>query len=290
MMFRFILILSSYFCIQAESVAQVTHYETNNFAKIASIYHQQATNPEKTLLVFDIDNTLLTMTQSLGGVGWWDWQYDLLKNHPDSNQLLAKNFDELEKIQGLLFQLIKVEPTDPVVKLFLINASNEGSSLLAITARGSLFSNITLNQLQENHFIDGNQKPLFSSKGLKLNNHKTSAAGPLKCAALTQDLSYQQGILYLNGTNKGQALQCILRHAETTYHSILFVDDSARNVDAVEKAFSSQTHLQLITILFNREHAKEAAFLANPKQQNQTVQQWRAIKKTLHQMIEQPNY
>ena len=290
MIFRFILVLVTFFCIQAKSLAQVTHYETDNFEKIASIYHKQILNPKQTLLVFDIDNTLLTMTQPLGGVGWWDWQYDLLKNHPDSNQLFAKHFEELEKIQGLLFQLIKTEPTDSAVKPFLINASQKGSPLLAITARGSKFSNITSSQLQNSGFVDGAQKPLFSSKGLKLKNHKTSAAGLFKCNSLTQDLSYQQGILYLDGANKGQAMQCILRLAETTYHSILFVDDSARNVDAVEQEFANQPNLQLITILFNREHAKEAAFLANPEQQNETLQQWRAIKKTLHQMIEQPNY
>lgn len=278
------------FIIQAQVFADVTHYETSSYKEIARFYQKQMRHPKQTLLVFDIDNTLLTMTQPLGGVGWWDWQFDLLQHNINAPELFAQTADELQNIQGLLFQLIQMEPTDSEIKPFLNTATHQGSTLLALTARSNVFSNITLTQLQKNGFVDADNQLIFNTNGLRLHNHKTSAAGNFNCQSLTKTASYQQGVMFLDGDNKGLALQCLLQRSDQKYTHVLVVDDSQHNLDAIKDVFLKQADLQIITVLYNREHAKEAQFRSNTTLQTQAYQQWMNIKRSLHENITKPNY
>jgi hypothetical protein len=69
--------------------------------------------PEETLIVFDIDNTLLKMKKDLGSDAWYNWQKVLWKaSAPDSDFAVADNIDDLLKIQRLLYDVGKMEPPE----------------------------------------------------------------------------------------------------------------------------------------------------------------------------------
>lgn len=116
--------------------AKVIDYEMDSFADIANLYEGVRSEPRSTLLVFDLDDTLITMTQPLGSVGWWDWQSELQKTGKDPEKLFTADYQQLVRIQNILFQLIKMEVTDKYVLPFLNNATAQGTIIMGLTARG----------------------------------------------------------------------------------------------------------------------------------------------------------
>lgn len=270
-------------------MTQVIRVEANNFSEINSLYRDSMVNPQNALLVLDIDDTILTMSQPLGGVGWWDWQVDLLRHHKESSVLVAENFDDLVKIQNLLFGLIQMQVTDEHVLPFLKEASQQGASLMGFTARSSDHLNVTLRQLEKNDFLDENNQSIFKSKGLKLKNGKTSSAGDLECSSFSRYVTYYHGVVFLAGEDKGLALTCILNQSEKKYTNILFVDDTLRNVDSVSRAFANREDVRVFAVLYTLANAKEQLFLNSPSLQNEADTQWQNIKMAIRHNIALPN-
>lgn len=268
--------------------AQVIDYQTDSFAEIASQYEQLGVDPHKTLMVFDLDDTLITMSQRLGGVGWWDWQYALLKSNKTSDKLFTKDFQQLVRIQNILFQLVKMEVTDEHVIPFVMKNATEGSTLLGFTARSSEHLSATLMQLKDNGFLE-NDKLLFREKGLKL-NHKTSLAGRVHCPQFTREVIYQQGIFFLNGEDKGEALKCVLSQTDQEINTILFVDDAQRNTMSMHRAFEESDDVTVLNVLYTKENSKEEEVLNDPKLQEKLFKEWDFIKKNLQAVIMQSNF
>lgn len=271
-------------------VAEVVHIETDSFAKINALYHDKVTDRAKTLLVFDIDETLLTMSQPLGSVAWWDWQSQLLSKNKNSSKLVAHTIQNLAEIENLLFQLIKMNVTDQYVVPFVKEASEQGTSIMALTARGRESLSVTLNQLTENGFVDKQNQLLFHSNGPKLSNQNTASGGDLNCGSLTGHVSYYQGIVFLSNQNKGLALRCILANSEKHYDTIMFVDDVANNVDAVAKAFSDQADIKVFNVRYTRGDGKKQLFLHSEALQAEADMQWKNIQKVLEKNIQHPAF
>lgn len=269
--------------------AEVINYQTDTFANIAAQYKESGADPKTTLMVFDLDDTLITMTQPLGSVGWWDWQHELQKQDVDSDKLFTKDYQQLVRIQNILFQLVKMEVTDEYVIPFLKDAANQGTTLVGLTARGKEHLSATLMQLKDNQFtVD--KKLLFRKNGLKLNNHKTSVAGNFHCPQFSREVIYQQGIMFLDGEDKGEALLCILANTKQDIKTILFVDDAKRNIISMDKAFANRDEFLVLNVFYTRENAKELEIQTNPRLQEQLFDQWNLIKNSLNDVIIQSNF
>ncbi len=266
--------------------AKVIDYQTDSFADIAARYQQLDVKPETTLMVFDLDDTLITTTQPLGGVGWWDWQYELLKSGRQEDKLFTKDYQQLVRIQNILFQLVKMEITDEQVLPFLIDSANQGAMLLGFTARSSEHLSATLTQLKDNRFF-WKDKLIFKEKGLKLHD-KTSLPGKVHCPQFRREVIYQQGIFFLSGEDKGEALSCVLSQSPQNVKTIVFVDDARRNTLSMHKAFEHRDDILVFNVLYNRENAKEEEVQRDPDLQKLLFQQWNAIKNNLHAVIENP--
>lgn len=267
--------------------ANVNNYQTDSFANIATLYEQLHLNPKKTLMVFDLDDTLITMTQPLGSVGWWDWQYNLQKNESQSDKLFTKEYLQLVRIQNILFQLVKMEVTDEYVIPFIQKAAEQEAILIGLTARGKEHLSATLMQLKDNKFtID--DKLFFKKRGLKYND-KTSVAGKFKCPQFSREVIYQQGIMFLDGEDKGQALRCLLARAKREVKTIFFVDDAKRNITSVEKAFSNQNEFEVWNIFYTKELPKQREIQLNSTLQAELFQQWSFLKTNLNKVITQSN-
>lgn len=267
--------------------AEVINFQTDTFKEIASRYQELGADPKTTLMVFDLDDTLITMTQPLGSVGWWDWQHELQKQGGDADKLFTKDYQQLVRIQNILFQLVKMEATDEYVIPFLKDAANQGTTLMGLTARGKEHLSATLMQLKDNQFMV-DEKLLFRKNGLKLNN-KTSIAGNFHCPQFSRGVIYQQGIMFLDGEDKGEALLCILANTKQDIKTILFVDDAKRNIVSMDKAFANHDELVVLNVFYTKENAKEQEIQTNPHLQVQLFEQWNFIKKSLNNVIIQSN-
>ena len=95
------------------SVLSITSYaasdgivSADSFKQVAKQINKFTKNAHgKALLVFDLDDTLLTMPDAnpLGGVGWWNWQTKMLSSESKNNNLVGNNFSSLLKDQYFLF-------------------------------------------------------------------------------------------------------------------------------------------------------------------------------------------
>ena len=178
--------------------------------------------------------------------------------------------------------------TDQYAVPFIKEASEQGASVMGLTARGSESLSVTLSQLTENGFVDNQKQLLFNSNGPKLSNQNTASDGGLNCSSFTRHVSYYQGVVFLDGQNKGRALRCILDNSKKTYNTILFVDDGANNVDAVAKAFANQANIKVFNVQYTRENAKKQLFLHTAALQVAADIQWKNIKVALEQNIKKP--
>lgn len=268
------------------SFAKVFDYQTDSFQDIQNIYNKASLNPKTTLLAFDLDDTLLTMTQPLGSVGWWDWQASLLKTGNDPDKLFTPDINQLVRIQNILFQLIKMEVTDENAIPFINQTSKDGAIVMGLTARGKEHLSATLMQLKDNKFTTGNDL-IFKKYGLKFGG-KTSIAQNFHCPQFKREVIYENGVMFLNGEDKGQALSCILTSTKQPIKTILFVDDAIKNTQAVHDAFVNRNDINVINILYTKENSKEDDIQKNAQLQAQLVNEWKHIKNSLNTVIKQP--
>jgi hypothetical protein len=267
--------------------ANVINYETDSFADIATKFEELHVDPKTTLMLFDLDDTLITMTEPLGSVGWWDWQSELLKHNPQSEKLFTSDFQQLVRIQNILFQLIKMRVTDDHVLPFLQQKAAQGVTLMGLTARGKEHLSATLMQLNDNKFtVDG--KLLFEQYGLKINN-KTSIAGNFHCPHFSKDVIYQRGVMFLDGEDKGQSALCVLANTQQNINTIIFVDDAKRNVVSMEKAFANE-NVRVLNVFYTRENGKELEIQNNAAIQAKLIEQWNSFKKNLNEITANGNF
>lgn len=285
---RFIIMFICFMLINPV-LAQIINYQTDSFAEIELQYKKLGVDPKTTLMVFDLDDTLITMSHPLGSVGWWDWQYELQKQGSDSDQLFTKDYQQLVRIQNILFQLVKTEVTDEYVIPFFKSAIKQDTTLMGLTARGQEYLSTTLMQLKDNQFM-AEEQLMFRKHGLKLNNDETSVAGNIHCPQFNREVIYQQGIMFLSGEDKGKALLCILDQTKQDIKTILFVDDAKRNIVSMGKAFANRDDLLVLNVLYTKENAKELQIQTDPNAQAQLFKQWSLIKKNLNDVIIQSNF
>jgi hypothetical protein len=126
-----------------------------------------------TLVVFDIDNTLLTMKQDLGGDAWYNWQRDLLKG-PPSNFSVAKDGRGLLDVQRLLYDVGSMEPPEPWTPLFVAELRNKKYPIMMLTSRGPAALSATRRELVNNKYIAEDASPCEAD---------SSCAPPPECGA-----------------------------------------------------------------------------------------------------------
>ena len=128
--------------------------ETANFSDVFERVQQEvaAHGAENVLLVVDIDNTTLAMSQPLGSDQWYHWQYNFIFKDIQSPDRVATDLDELLRIQGVLFALGKMRPPEPEIPGFIKKIQHEGCLSIVLTSRGPEFRPATERELKRNGY------------------------------------------------------------------------------------------------------------------------------------------
>jgi hypothetical protein len=236
----------------------IMHYsgKTKSIASIASnaIQHYGKSH---TIIVLDDDNTLTTMPQVLGGVGWFNWQSNLLNKAPKNKMLVANNFGGLLDAQNLLFNVSKMDLTDNSIPAALNLFAQRGVRIIVETARGPDMSNITEKQLTTNRITNAKGVLLFKTSGLRNPNYPninvTSYPTTLSCPSFSRPVRYTDGILYLAGQNKGVGLNCLL-HTLSAHDikAIVFADDLQSRVDQLRAEYKDSKAMHVDGIHFTK--------------------------------------
>ena len=269
-------------------------------------------NSQNVLLVFDIDSTLLTMTQDLGSDQWIDWQIDLLLNDPENPGLTGESFQALFENQNLIWRMGQMRPPEKQQPSLIHDLQTKGFTTLLLTSRGPEDEDITVKTLKENNYafqktalpprkgFAGEFMPYntanFTESGISVNeaidiglgyssdqeciNNKLHTKAP--CFYKPRHVKYTDGIFLTSGQNKGAMLKNILHKTGFTgsnrFQAILYVDDKVKHIEKIYRAFCNQP-IELSLFHYTHESNRVEDFNNNSK--GDVIEKWQKIKDTL---------
>ena len=198
------------------------------FAEIRQIFSMQEIISEiddNTLVVFDLDNTVIRPKNNLGSDQWYYYLVSRLgKKYKISR---AEAHAKAEEIWNKTQLLIKTQAVESITPNIIKAISGQ---VLALTARSHECSQITRLQLA-NIGVNFNTN-YYSENFLKLDSKAY----------------YNGGILFQGeANNKGQVLVEFLKQINKKPQKILFIDDKIKHVENMHKAleeWGGVTHIE----------------------------------------------
>lgn len=188
-----------------------------------------ALDAQSTLLVFDIDDTLLTATEFFGSDKWYDWQRGRALS-PNGNVIATQDSEKVNCLfdtLGMVFEIAVNKPTQADMATLVNGVSND---VVILTARSGAYRAATMRELARNQ-LDFSDKSLTSPDvGL----HYDYTLG-----GRTANVSYVEGVFMVQGMNKGVLLLDLLARTGHEYTSVVFVDDKQHNIDSMGEALKA---------------------------------------------------
>ncbi len=182
-------------------------------------------NPQKTILFFDIDNTLLRTVSDIGSAEWIRWQEKLLYDHKGNHKhSVATTFEQLYILyrHWLTTSACITELVEEYVADLINKYINNGFKVILVTARDETTANTTMQQLEQHY-----DTKKFYTPDLYFRNHK---------------VLFNNGVLFGAGGRKGETITNLLSIIKTVFNyepeNIVFVDDSVAECISVANKFS----------------------------------------------------
>lgn len=172
----------------------------------------------RTLVVFDIDDTLLTSESFFGSDHWYQWQGTLASKDPSyvpcKFDVNAINYETetLEKTEADGAQIVNSIEADKII----------------VTARSPYSRGPTLRELQNTGY----------ALPLPLDDDPNGLAYGWQDPPSSKEaaVSYDDGVLMVSGRNKGKLLLDLLARLKVHYDHVILVDDGAGNIKAMQDA------------------------------------------------------
>lgn len=175
----------------------------------------------RTLLVLDIDDTLLTSRTFFGSDAWYEWQRSLTPQSPGyvpcKFDVIAMNYEAGTQMptQDDAVAAINVIPLDKII----------------LTARSPMYRGGTLRELKKAGYeLPAPLQPAFAGA---IYEYQPDPKAP----GVT--VSYHQGVFMVAGQNKGLLLIDLLKHLQLSYDRVVLVDDGEKNIIAMREAMAS---------------------------------------------------
>ena len=182
---------------------------------------------QDTLVVFDIDNTLIRQDSLIGTHQWGDHiRESAIKKGISPDKAAEMQHAAFASVQPYV-QVVKVENDIDVI---LKHLQKNRISYFALTARVPELKNVTYNQLQS--------LKLFFEKSFPEQKNK----------AAIKDYFYK-GLIFSGATPKGELLKTILQNSQRQYKKVIFVDDRKYNLDSIESSLKDDP-IELITLRY----------------------------------------
>lgn len=203
-----------------------------------------------TLVVLDIDDTLIVPIQTLGTDAWFCYWLD--KHQSDGlskEEALERALADWEAIRHLTEMNLVEEGTDGIVQ----DLQNGGIPVIGLTTQGHTLARRTVNQLSSLNIDLSKSAPCQNDIYFpaSLNGHE-------------HGILYRKGILFTSGTPKGKAFLLLLEHLAIQPDHVLFINDKKSHLldlgSSVEEAGIAFTGLRYTfsderVTLFNEEIA-----------------------------------
>ena len=269
--------------------------ETDSFEVVAQRAESLAEKygPREVLLVCDIDNTILTMNQELGSVAWFDDQARLLRNNPQSEELVAKDFSSLLRVQRMLFVLSRMHPPENTIPDKITALQKKGVYVICLTSRGPAYRNATEDALRRNRYDLARGAPKvvdrFRGETIPYKLDKIAASGISREEANRFRLgeprlvSYDKGLFMVSGQNKGAMLLILLAHCSRRFSAVVFVDDKEQHVKDVFTAVVARG-VEIVAYRYSRED--HLADLYKKSGHQKAHEQWKKLDGVLGEVFQ----
>lgn len=178
---------------------------------------------KKTLIVFDIDNTLLATVGHLGSVAWGDYVAKDLESKGISKE-------EAQEVVSVFWRAVQpyihVKAVDSEVSQIIHEIQAGKIDVMCLTARTPLELSYTLKQL-------GN---------IGVNIHATAPVKEfIEINTLNRKACYSQGILFATPFNKkSQVFIAFIKKSNLSYERVVFVDDKLHHVLDMKEALAQE--------------------------------------------------
>lgn len=174
----------------------------------------------RTLLVLDIDDTLLTSPTFFGSDAWYEWQKTLSPQSagyvPCRFDVIAMNYETGTQVptQSDAAGAINAIPLDKII----------------LTSRSPMYRGGTIRELkQAGYELPAPLQPAFAGA---MYEYRSDPDQP----GVT--VSYHQGVFMVAGQNKGRLLLDLLHHLQVRYERVVLVDDGERNLTDMRDALA----------------------------------------------------
>ncbi|WP_059359402.1 DUF2608 domain-containing protein [Parachlamydia acanthamoebae] len=214
-MLKKILYTTSFYFLLFYSTLFSKIVETPHFSEIV------AYAKPNTLLILDIDDTLLIPVQTIGTDAWFMHR---LKIHECREKVYAAALDkalaEWEAIRHLTHVKIVEEGTDQIID----DLQKQKITIMGLTTQGLALTTRTVNQLHS----------------LKIDLSRTAPSAEDHYFINDHGILYRNGILFTSGTNKGKALLKLLDLINYHPNRIVFINDKLKHLQDVEASVLSR--------------------------------------------------
>jgi hypothetical protein len=195
---------------------------------------------KETLLILDIDDTLLIPEQMLGCDEWFTFRLKRRQNEMASSEALEKTLSEWEAIRHLTNMEIVEPGSDKIVQ----GLQKQGHCVMGLTTQGLALATRTSQQLKACHFDLSSTAPSKEDCFFTLNSH---------------GVLYRNGILFTSGMPKGKALFQLCEKIGYKPQRIVFVNDKATHIADLE-ATAKEKGIECLGLRYAYSDAKKAAF------------------------------
>lgn len=210
----FILLLTLPCCVNAKVI---------EVSELASVFSSVDKN---TLLVFDLDNTIIMPAQTLGGEEWYDYLVEKYRQeYADQKEPEAetKAIDRAVLDWNAVHETTAVVPVKEEIPPLIARQQEKGAITVGLTARSLELSGATRRQLL--------------SVGIDFNKAAALQKSPA-LQELKDNGEFDNGVLFAGKNTKGEVLLEFLRITKLQPGKIIFVDNKRHHLENVEKALA----------------------------------------------------
>ncbi len=204
--------------------------ESNTIAAVFNYLHPQDYT-KNTLVILDIDNTVLRPSTHLGSDEWF---YAMVGKKEQQGMNHQDAIDHVLPTLIYLQDTITVVPVEPDTVPIINKIQNNNITVIALTARSLDLAHRTVQQIH--------------SLGIDLSSNL-----PHECPIQYGDgkpALYIDGIIFVGNHDKGEVLAHWLSQINYTPTKVIFIDDKLKNVTSVEKAMRAK-HIPFIGIRYS---------------------------------------
>lgn len=209
--------------------------EIQNFRQLASHV------TPNTLVLVDIDDTLLIPSQMLGCDEWFLYRWNKYQSEGLSvSESLEKSLAVWEGVRHLTKMDLVEEGNEAVLK----ELQDQGHCIMGLTSQGLALATRTSLQLKEHNIDFSNSCPFSQDYYMQLSGH---------------GILYRNGILFTSGRSKGESLFKLCEGFGYMPQRIVFINDKATHLADIEGT-AKQKGVEFIGLRYAYSDARKAAF------------------------------